>query len=926
MLLRNLIYLLLCAVLAACDGGGSRSGHTDVVDTADTTSPAAIASISSSAGSDNIINASERQSGLTFYIALPQGLNAGDQLQFTVKGTAILQLLTLNQRTVDNQVTTVQVETEEIPETGDFLVDVRLIDAAGNESEMVSLNMDIQAAALSVSCQVSPAVARSGTALTATCQGVPAGATVNIPGYTCAAVNVGGLHCTATAGAGNITGNVSGTVNDSAGNSSAVNIAFVLDDVAPAAPAGLNLNTGSDSTINAAERTAGVVLSVDLPGDIVTGDELHIDLANNASVDLTRQLGATEIAAGSVAITLAAADIPTSGVFSLAVMLADAAGNVGASEVTSANVDTAPPAVASCATASSPATPGETVTATCTPAEAGATLSATGYTCAAESGGSITCTATAGDGAGEVSADVAGMLSDIAGNAVAVTLPLSYGASTCTGQASVADATITSASIGFVKLDANGCRVNRATSYAQGARCVWDTRYGDAAHMNRIWMLLASGEEGTADEVNYAEVAALVSGANTAQLCGKTDWAIPSVMQLNSLSTASVANLSYLTIDPAVFADYHGADSDANAPQHTDPYLYSGSSATERYYYWSDDAGNAANTHKMFSYPVLMDYSGSGRSSRIAEADDNNGKDSYTVMYRLLSYTPTPSNFVMLDALGNVTTNAADWRCSRSLVNGLVWMRESVLPQPGEKRRVEHAQTEASAAHVCGVSQWRLPTGAEMADLLPLDEVHFASIQTGSGNEYLTSDTYVQYGSTNPRVYDFASQTLADGGSATDYRVLLTADSVNAQGTTPLTDNTRFAGLDKNGNPTESGAFYCIADTAENLLWTTHLSKDNSASTRSTPGYSTFCGSSNWRLPATAEATSLFADTAVNANIHRDAVAGGAYWTDKEEKQDPACSSLCDMWYYVIDSSGAEQQIDATDYSEQYYHRYVKNN
>ena len=128
-----------------------------------------------------------------------------------------------------------------------------------------------------------------------------------------------------TMGVTDVAGNVGAT-----GGSVTVNI----DSVAPGAPSNAVVVAVAASGINAAEKAAGVVATVDLSGtNAVANDTLEILLGGSAfTAPVTKVLSGADILAGTVNVTIpAGAGWGSDGVKNISARVTDIAGNVGAS-------------------------------------------------------------------------------------------------------------------------------------------------------------------------------------------------------------------------------------------------------------------------------------------------------------------------------------------------------------------------------------------------------------------------------------------------------------------------------------------------------------------------------------------------------------------------------------------------------------------
>ena len=466
---------------------------------------------------------------------------------------------------------------------------------------------------------------------------------------------------------------------------------------------------------------------------------------------------------------------------------------------------------------------------------------------------------------------------------------------------SVASATVVSGGVSFAKLDQQGRYIPADTTYVQGYRCVQDLRaeQDKTSSAAVIWRLLKDGSDDLKNRQDFVAAQALMAEANTNNWCGKTNWSLPTVKQLGSLNTFDDDKGPYYdtTIDPAVFVNYAGSED-----------KYGSSDAFKRYWQWTSVAGNAG---EQFAYAFNTDgyYKAETLSLDAADTLDSG----YLVFARLVSFTAPPSKFEMLNVVGEVTTSADEWVCSRHKDNGRIWLRESKMPQAGVARELAEAKAEIEMANVCGSSDWHLPGVAELQALRPVDEHHFATINEET--KYMTSATEKDvYDRVMPVVFSFKTGNSETGRNSNDYMGLWVT---NATGSAKPRLASGFVGLDKLGKVTVSGVNYCVREESSGNVWTTHLSVSKDASSHSTPsGFTSYCGISggDWSYPTVEQMKSLYSEPA-KTNLHGDRVTGGSYWTS-DIKDDPACSGWgCDQIAIVITHEGNEQQLTIERYS-----------
>ncbi|MBR7801227.1 DUF4214 domain-containing protein [Undibacterium fentianense] len=126
------------------------------------------------------------------------------------------------------------------------------------------------------------------------------------------------------------------SITDAVGNIGAVggDLTVILDTTTPAAPTNGVVVAAAASGINAAEKTAGVQVSVDLSGtNAVAGDRIEILLGGSAfTTPVLHTLTGAEITAGFASATIdATSGWGIDGVKTISARVVDLAGNIGAS-------------------------------------------------------------------------------------------------------------------------------------------------------------------------------------------------------------------------------------------------------------------------------------------------------------------------------------------------------------------------------------------------------------------------------------------------------------------------------------------------------------------------------------------------------------------------------------------------------------------
>lgn len=475
---------------------------------------------------------------------------------------------------------------------------------------------------------------------------------------------------------------------------------------------------------------------------------------------------------------------------------------------------------------------------------------------------------------------------------------------------SVAAATVVSGGVSFAKLDQQGRYIPADTTYVQGYRCVQDLRaeQDKTSSAAVIWRLLKDGSDDLKNRQDFVAAQALMAEANTNNWCGKTNWSLPTVKQLGSLNTLDDDKGPYYdtTIDPAVFVNYAGSED-----------KYGSSDAFKRYWQWTSVAGNAG---EKLAYTFNTDGYYKAETLSLDAADTL--ESGYLVFARLVSFTAPPSKFEMLNVAGEVTTSADEWVCSRHKDNGLIWLRESKMPQAGVARELAEAKAEIEMVNVCGSSDWRLPSVAELQALRPVDERHFATISEET--KYMTSETAKDaYDRVMPVIFSFKDGQNSMGGNYNDYLGLWVT---NATGSAKPRLANGFVGLDKLGKVTVSGVNYCVREESSGNVWTTHLSVKKDVASHSAPSsYTEYCGIRGWEYPTVAQLQALYSEPAL-ANIHGDRVVDGKYWTSVSRKADPSCSFWCETVVTVVTPAGAAEEINvpASSSSVKHHNRFIK--
>lgn len=297
---------------------------------------------------------------------------------------------------------------------------------------------------------------------------------------------------------------------------------------------------------------------------------------------------------------------------------------------------------------------------------------------------------------------------------------------------SQADATISSR---FAKLDELGNYLPKSTTYQQGWRCVEDTQI---AGKRRVWTLLKDGRPNGADDLAYDASASgvasvlgsngLLESTNNANLCGFNDWKVPGLSQLLSLQTKAISSSnSTITIDTDAFPHHRGLD-----PEYDKSSYYGGVT----FYYWS----NQANDSKQY----VTNYS-SERSYQDVRSSKIDGTEDAVILGRLVREKATTYQY--LDMQGNVVADRQNAICVQDTDSNLVWQLFTNGDTSRFKKYVEVTPliSTRNTQTVCGKTNWRYPSKAELYGLLPINaDVFKFNEVTGGGysnhSSYITSD------------------------------------------------------------------------------------------------------------------------------------------------------------------------------------------
>lgn len=284
----------------------------------------------------------------------------------------------------------------------------------------------------------------------------------------------------------------------------------------------------------------------------------------------------------------------------------------------------------------------------------------------------------------------------------------------------------------FAKLDELGNYLPSDTTYQQGWRCVEDTKI---TGKRRVWALLKDGLPHGADDLAYDASATgyasilgsneLLASTNNNKLCGFSDWEVPHLAQLLSISTKAVeGSNSKMTLDTDVFPNYLGLK-----PEYDKSYFDDGTT----FYYWS----SAASGDQQY----ITSYDTKESSQTLAKARTDGSEDK-VVLARL--FREKSANYQYLNAQGTIVTNRQNAVCAQDTDNNLVWQLFSRGDSSRFKKYVDIAPliTAQNTKSICGKANWRYPTKAELYSLLPLNNevFEFNEATGGSYGYYITSD------------------------------------------------------------------------------------------------------------------------------------------------------------------------------------------
>lgn len=293
----------------------------------------------------------------------------------------------------------------------------------------------------------------------------------------------------------------------------------------------------------------------------------------------------------------------------------------------------------------------------------------------------------------------------------------------------------------FAKLDMLGRYLPKATTYAQGWRCVLDT---NLAGKNRTWSLLRDGMPGGNDETVFNAAGAdmpsvmgsggKLEAANNANLCGHSDWKLPHPTQLETLATATVSGLqgASTTVDVNVFPHHK-----ALLPEYDKSY-YSGGT---RFFYWTNVSSSSSRQNAYV-------FANTSERPELRSFDlDGDSYDQYVTLARFMREDTITWEYIGSD--GNVVASRALAQCAKDPSTGHMWQLFQNATPSERYKNYSTIKSELATfnAGVCGKTNWSLPSINEFSNLIPTDVVVFPYASPTS-SDYSDYDQYVTSGST----------------------------------------------------------------------------------------------------------------------------------------------------------------------------------
>ncbi|MDC5812160.1 DUF1566 domain-containing protein [Vibrio europaeus] len=309
----------------------------------------------------------------------------------------------------------------------------------------------------------------------------------------------------------------------------------------------------------------------------------------------------------------------------------------------------------------------------------------------------------------------------------------------------------------FAKLDLLGRYLPKAATYAQGWRCVLDTRQ---AGKKRIWTLLQDGLPSGKDEMVYngqgADIPSLLGAGgrlesvNSSRMCGYSDWVVPHPSQLETLATATVSGLqgAGTTVDVNVFPNHKALLAEYDKSH------YSGGT---RFYYWSNAARSSSR-----QYAYVFASKSESPGTRIFEVDGDT-YDQYITVARLMREDPVAWEYLAQN--GAVVTERSAALCARDPDTGYVWQLFQSTNADERYKSYRDVQSEITRlnAGTCGLKNWALPTQGELKALIPVNAAVFPYASPSDTN-YSHHEKYLTSGATSSR-YEAIEVQLGESSS-----------------------------------------------------------------------------------------------------------------------------------------------------------------
>lgn len=268
----------------------------------------------------------------------------------------------------------------------------------------------------------------------------------------------------------------------------------------------------------------------------------------------------------------------------------------------------------------------------------------------------------------------------------------------------------------FAKLDMHGNYLPTATTYAQGWRCVLDNR---EPVRKRIWSLLKDGLPNGKDDLALDASATsitsvigsngLIENTNTQALCGRNDWALPTMGHMKSLETGTVGSKS--TIDTAVFPHHLAMLAEYDKSTW-------GSDPGTLFYYWSRQE-SSSNYQKTYRY-------NSAENSSTETTHRKQGDEDAVVLARLMSEIKV--TYQLLDKDGAITTDINAAACAFQPESKRTWQLFNTAELDQRAKKYDDVVAEVVTLNtdtLCGKSNWQVPQISDLSSLLPVDSSIF---------------------------------------------------------------------------------------------------------------------------------------------------------------------------------------------------------